>query len=82
MTPRRHASPIAFKQAPEQRLRTALKSGADLVRRRQLLAFDRFLARIVQTIGDTVILKGGLALERRLDRARTTKDVDLSLRRQ
>jgi len=78
MTPRRYASPIAFKQALEQRLRTASKSGADLVRRRQLLVFDRFLARIVQTIGDTVILKGGLVLERRLDRARTTKDVDLS----
>jgi hypothetical protein len=37
-------SPEAFKQALEQRLRTAPKTGADFARKRQLLVFDRFLA--------------------------------------
>jgi predicted nucleotidyltransferase component of viral defense system len=41
--------------------------------------FDRFLARIALEFGDSVTLKGGLALELRLARARTTKDVDLRL---
>lgn len=39
--------------------------------------FDRFLARIAVELGNTVTLKGGLAIELRIERARTTKDVDL-----
>jgi hypothetical protein len=41
--------------------------------------FDRFLARIVAVLRESVLLKGGLVLELRLDRARTTKDIDLRL---
>jgi hypothetical protein len=77
MTKRTYASPAAFKQALEQRLRAATQSGPELARRRQLLVFDRFLARIVTVLGDAAMLKGGLVLELRLSRARTTKDVDL-----
>lgn len=42
---RKYASPEAFKQALEQRLRAEAKTGAELARKRQLLVFDRFLAR-------------------------------------
>ncbi len=55
------------------------KTGADFARKRQLLVFDRLLARIVQVLGTAVTLKGGLVLELRLDRARTTKDIDLRM---
>jgi hypothetical protein len=79
MTVRTYSSPEAFKQALEQRLRTSEKTGAEMARRRQLLVFDRFLARIVAVLGDAATLKGGLALELRLERARTTKDVDLRM---
>ena len=79
MTVRAYATPEAFKQALEQRLRVSTKTGADLGRKRQLLVFERFLARVVAVLGDAVTLKGGLALELRLERARTTKDVDLRL---
>jgi hypothetical protein len=79
MTAHRYTSPQAFKQALEQRLRTASSTGADFARRRQLLVFDRFLARAVAVFGDSVLLKGGLVLELRLERARATKDVDLRL---
>ncbi|HUH03952.1 MAG TPA: nucleotidyl transferase AbiEii/AbiGii toxin family protein [Kofleriaceae bacterium] len=41
--------------------------------------FDRYLARVVAVLGDAAILKGGLALELRIEGARTTKDVDLRL---
>lgn len=74
-----YASPLAFKQALEQRLKSASTSGVDFARRRQLLVFDRFLARIVGVFGDAAVLKGGLALELRLERARTTKDLDICL---
>ncbi|HSC86290.1 MAG TPA: nucleotidyl transferase AbiEii/AbiGii toxin family protein, partial [Polyangiaceae bacterium] len=79
MTPRTYASPESFKQAIEQRLRASAKTGAEFARKRQLLVFDRFLARIVAVLGDAATLKGGLVLELRLERARTTKDVDLRM---
>jgi hypothetical protein len=77
VTVRTYSSPEAFKQALEQRLRSATKTGSEFSRRRQLLVFDRFLARVVAVLGNAATLKGGLVLELRLDRARTTKDVDL-----
>lgn len=79
MTVRTYSSPQAFKQALEQRLRTSAKTGAEFARKRQLLVFDRFLARIVAVLGDAATLKGGLVLELRINRARTTKDVDLRM---
>jgi len=79
MTARIYGSAEAFKQALEQRLRTATKAGTALARKRQLLVFDRFLARVVAVLGDAATLKGGLVLEQRLEHARTTKDIDLRL---
>ena len=79
MTARAYSSPEAFKQALEQRLRVAAKTGAAFARKRQLLVFDRLLARIVSVLGEAAMLKGGLVLELRLERARTTKDIDLRL---
>lgn len=77
MTARVYSSPPAFKAALEQRLKATSKDGVDFARRRQLLVFDRFLARVSAALGNSVLLKGGLVLELRLERARTTKDVDL-----
>jgi len=79
VTVRSYPSPEAFKQALEQRLRTATANGADVGRKRQLLIFDRFLARVVAELGDAATLKGGLVLELRLARARTTTDIDLRM---
>jgi hypothetical protein len=76
---RTYDTPAAFKRALEDRLKAASTAGVDFARRRQLLVFDRFLARMAATFGEAVMLKGGLVLELRLERARTTKDVDLRL---
>jgi hypothetical protein len=75
----RYATAAAFKQAVENRLRSASSNGVDFARRRQLLVFDRFLARITRELGDSAMLKGGLVVELRVERARTTKDIDLRL---
>ena len=75
MTTRTYSSSEAFKQALEQRLRTSAGNGTTFARKRQLLVFDRFLARIVAVLGDTVTLKGALVLELRIERARTTRFV-------
>jgi hypothetical protein len=78
MATREYRSPEAFKTALEQRIRGTVP-GAEMNRFRQLLVFDRFLARVFAHFGEKAILKGGLVLELRLQRARTTKDVDLRL---
>ena len=71
---RQYATPAAFKAAVEQRLRTqAEEEATSLDRLRQLLVFDRYLARIFDALGDAVVLKGGLAMELRVSKARTTK---------
>ncbi len=72
-----YATPEAFKQALEARIRTS--AGTDMGRFRQVLVFHRFLARVHAQFQERVIVKGGVVLELRLDRARATKDVDLRL---
>lgn len=76
----RYASPAAFRQALETRLNTVSReSGRSLVRLRKGVVFDRLLARLLAAGTETWVLKGGLALDYRLgERARTTKDMDLT----
>lgn len=80
MPVRSYKHPNDFKSALEDRLRDqAAAEGSPFVRKRMLVIFDRFLARIDKQFAEAVVLKGGLALELRLTRARTTKDVDLRM---
>jgi Nucleotidyl transferase AbiEii toxin, Type IV TA system len=69
----------AFRRALEDRLRSkSVMSGVPLARLRKTVAFDRFLARLIQLQPDQWVLKGGFAIELRLlDKARTTKDIDV-----
>ncbi len=77
---RSYATPAAFKRALEDRLRQqAQRTRTSLVRLRQLFVFDRLLGRMERAFGTSVIAKGGVALELRLERARTTRDLDLRL---
>jgi Nucleotidyl transferase AbiEii toxin, Type IV TA system len=75
----RYSSGADFRRALEERLRTAsLASSIPLVRLRKMVAFDRFLARLVTDQPGHWILKGGLAHQLRLGaRAQTTNDMDL-----
>lgn len=75
---RRYSSAADFKQALEERLRRSA-TGFEIQRRRQLVVFQRLLARILPGLGRNLVLKGGLALEVRLGGARTTGDIDLVL---
>lgn len=77
MTP--YQSGAAFRRALEERLRSrSLDAGVPLVRLRKTVAFDRFLARLIHLQPDSWILKGGFAIQLRLvDKARTTKDIDV-----
>lgn len=72
----------AFRHALEDRLKVwAGGDGARIARYRKRVVFDRFLARLVEVAAGEWMLKGGFALNLRLDdRARSTKDIDLAWR--
>jgi hypothetical protein len=78
----RYRDATAFRTALEQRLKDrAAGDGAQLVRDRKRVAFDRLLARLLSVAGGRWLLKGGFALDLRLAaRARSTKDVDIEWR--
>lgn len=70
----------AFRRALEDRLHSASKAeGSDLQRMRRQLAFDRLLVRLFRDGNPPWRLKGGYALELKLEVARTTRDLDLGL---
>ncbi len=80
--PRRYASATAFRVALEDRLkRLAQSEGMDLQRLRRQSAFDRLLCRLFVELDPPWLLKGGYAMELRLKTARTTRDIDLAMRR-
>ena len=74
-------TPHAFRDALEARLRNiAQMQGTDLQRLQRRVAFERLLARLFAGDDPPWLLKGGYALELRLqDRARSTLDLDLSV---
>jgi hypothetical protein len=84
MEPKRYATAAAFRRALEDRLQDiAGKENVDLQRLRRQVAFDRLLARLFQAAQPralTWVLKGGYAMELRIKAARTTKDIDLTMR--
>ncbi|MEO7144903.1 MAG: nucleotidyl transferase AbiEii/AbiGii toxin family protein [Bryobacteraceae bacterium] len=56
------------------------EDGIDLQRLRRQVAFDRFLARLFRGANTNWVLKGGYAMELRFQTARTTKDLDFTVR--
>jgi hypothetical protein len=80
LTAKTYQTPAAFKAALEARLRKrSVDRGSSLRRERQLVVFSRLLVRLNQEFADLFILKGELALEFRIQEARTTRDVDLGM---
>jgi len=84
MGPKKYATAAAFRRALEDRLQDiAGKESIDLQRLRRQVAFDRLLARLFQAAQPGAlpwVLKGGYAMELRIKAARTTKDIDLTMR--
>src|SRR5258708_10768004 len=84
MEPKRYSTAAAFRRALEDRLQDITgKETVDLQRLRRQVAFDRLLARLFQAAHPNAlpwVLKGGYAMELRIKAARTTKDIDLTMR--
>ncbi len=80
-TDRRYETASGLGTALEERLkRTSRDEAVDLQRLRRQVAFDRFLSRLFFSSNTDWILKGGYAMELRFRTARTTKDLDFTVR--
>ncbi len=78
MSTRRYASPQAFRQALDERIRCAIATtGESIERFRQLVVMDRLAARLAVALGERVQFKGAMAILYRHPRARTTQDLDV-----
>ena len=78
----RYETPVALRRALEDRIiALAAKTGGDIQRLRRQAAFDRLLCRLFQDEKSPWLLKGGYAMELRVRAARTTRDIDLALRK-
>lgn len=70
---------VDFRRDLESHLKNLAKeTNEDLQRLRRKVAFDRFLARLFSPKESKFFLKGGYAMELRLEKARATKDIDLT----
>ena len=77
-----YSSPLALRTALEHRLLArSRETGVSLERLRRRVVFERVLARLQAAEPGAWVVKGGMALEVRLqDKARLTKDLDLGMR--
>lgn len=70
----------SLRQALETRLNAKVTTNAEIQRLRRLVSFDRLLARLFADQNSPWLVKGGYSLEVRYGmKARTTRDVDLTL---
>lgn len=77
----RYQTTTALRRALEDRLLAAVRrEGGDIQRMRRQAAFDRLLCRLFHEPDAPWLLKGGYAMELRIQKARTTRDVDLAIR--
>ena len=80
--PRSYSTAEAFRRALEARLkRASLTDQIDVNDLRRQVAFDRLLARLFRDAPVPWALKGGYAMELRLQVSRSTMDIDLTLQR-
>lgn len=81
MKTKKYNNPKDFRAALEDRLNRISKTeGTDILRLRRQVSFDQLLARIFSTQSTPWVLKGGYAMQLRIDSARATKDIDLAMR--
>src|SRR5208337_4175347 len=77
----RYQTPQALRRALEDRLLALVRrEGGDINRLRRQTAFDRLLCRLFREANAPWLLKGGYAMELRIQAARTTRDIDLAVR--
>ncbi|EKD27391.1 MAG: hypothetical protein ACD_79C00738G0003 [uncultured bacterium] len=78
---KKYKTAMDFKKALTAKLKEISKrDGVDIQRLQRRVAFDRLLCRLFSDKKMAWVLKGGHALELRIDEARATMDIDLAMR--
>lgn len=78
---KQYKTATAFRTALEARIKqTASSENIDIQKLRRQVAFDRLLFRFFQNNSNQFYLKGGYSMELRIQKARSTKDIDLVLK--
>jgi len=78
---KKYTTAKAFRSALEDRVRTiSQKERSDVQRLRKQIAYDRLLTRLFSREDSPWLLKGGYAMQLRLQNARGTQDLDLAMR--
>ena len=81
MKNRKYKTASALLTALSDRLKQkSQKEGLDIQRLRLQVAFDRLLVRLFSKTPSLWVLKGGYAMELRLNNPRATKDIDLTVK--
>lgn len=81
MTTPIYKSPKAFRTALETRINAiSRKEGVDIQRIRKQISYDRLLARLFLNKPSPWLLKGGYAMQLRVQNARATRDVDIAMK--
>ena len=77
----KYKNAAGFRMAVKSKLNAiSQKTGQDVQRLYRQTAYARFLARLFLDDSISWVLKGGHALELRLQKSRATKDVDLAMK--
>ncbi len=77
--PKQYVNATSFRTALETRLKNfATENHTDIQRLRRAVAFDRLLCRLFHDHNTSWVLKGGYAIELRMEIARATRDIDLT----
>lgn len=78
---KKYKTATAFRSALETRLKNLAKEKQiDIQKLRRQVAFDRLLSRVFEFHPNEFFLKGGYSMELRIQKARSTKDIDLILK--
>ena len=76
-----YTSPKDFRTSLEERLKTIAKNEkVEIPRLRKQVAYDRLLVRLFSTKNSPWLLKGGYAMQLRVQKARGTQDIDLAMK--
>ena len=81
MSKKTFTSPKAFRTSLEERLKIiSAKEKIGIPRLRKQVAYDRLLSRLFSAKDNQWLLKGGYAMQLRVQKARGTQDIDLAMK--
>ncbi len=80
MSSKKYKDGLSFRNALLEKLKNWVDNPSQIQSKQRQIAFERFLCRLFYDTAPAWVLKGGHALELRMQNCRATKDLDLAVR--